>query len=158
MVRRVDSSLLRSHIGEEARSLAYMEGEVIEVGEGGCVLRTEGGLRRIALHPDCPVFVNGRRSILWAMEPVAPEAFFWAGIWSRADEAAAIEAVYSGGELMVLESSPGTLTGWSPEMREVIKLPVRTGRALGCLQPGQGIYVLLDLEGCVRWAKILVDR
>lgn len=155
MVRRVDFSALLVHIGGEARSLAYTEGEVVAVEPGGCMLRTEGRSRRFALRPDCPVFVNGHPGVPWAMRPVAPDAFFWAGIWSRAEEAAAIEAVYCGGELMVLESSPGGLIGWSPEIREVFHLPVRPGKALGYLRPGQSVYVLLDLEGRVRWAKAL---
>ena len=155
VVRRVDLSTVLRNNGGDKRLFAYNEGEVVAVEPQGCVLRTEDGARRFALRPECPVFVNGHRSVPWAMRPVSPEAFFWAGIWFRAEEAAAVEAVYCGGELMVLESSPGGFVGWSPEIKAVFHLPVRPGKTVEYLHPGQIVYVLLDLEGRVRWAKSL---
>jgi len=107
------------------------------------------------LRPETRVYINGFPGNPQAMRPVAPGAFYWAGIWARDDEAVAIEAAYYGGELVVESSSPYELRGWSPERQRSFSLKTRKGWTLGDLFPGQMVYVLLDLEGRIRRVQIL---
>ncbi|MGQ9778413.1 MAG: hypothetical protein ACUVRM_00860 [Bacillota bacterium] len=157
-IKRVDPSLLLPQGGEETKGhgYKYIEGEIIEVKPGECwLLGEDGAKRRFVLGPDARVYINGLPGDPWAMRPVTPEAFFWAGIWGRNDEAVAVEAVYYGGELVVEASFPEGLRGWSPERQMSFFLPVRKGLRLDGLRPGQMVYVLLDLEGRIRRFQVL---
>ena len=66
-----------------------------------------------------------------------------------------IEAVYCGGELLVLAVSTAGLTGLAPETGETVSLAVRGDCPPAQLVPGRLIYVLLDLDGQMRRAFVL---
>ena len=150
-VPRVDMGPVLARVEASGRPLALVEGEVISAGGNRCLLRTGGSERSFTLRAGCPVFANGMPACLEAIRPVAPGAFFWAGLWlDRAGAPFAVEAVYCGGELVLTAVTPTHLAGVSPETGGIVVLPVIAG--LAC--PARGtVYVLLDLNGRVRWLR-----
>ena len=104
----------------------------------------------------CVVMVNGKSACAEVLRPVTEEASFWAEVWvDDRGNPRVIEAVYYGGELRLTAVSRGSLSGLSPENQAIVTLPVATGCLPENLLPGTQVYVLLDLDGRVRWLKVL---
>lgn len=137
-------------------ALSAYEGAIMGLDHGRCLLDTRGGAVSFTLAPGCVILANGKSACAEALRPVTAEASFWAEVWAdRRGILRVIEAVYAGGELWLTEVSPGGLTGYSPEAREIVALPVAAGSLPEGLLPGMRVYVLLDLNGRVRWVKVL---
>lgn len=150
VLKRIDPALWQE------KTTAYTEGEVIGVEPGLCrLLEATGRRKSFRLRPTTKVYINGLPATPAAMRPVAPGAHFWAGVWSRNDEAVAVEAAYYGGELIVEAVASGKLQGWSPEEERTVFLLCREGIDLAEVTSGQIVYVLLDLDGRIRQVKIL---
>jgi len=159
VVTRADTGPILAQAEKAFGPLASVEGEVLEAGGDRCVLRTSDGITRaFVLHAGCPIFANGLPSCLAAIGPVAPGALFWAKIWfDRGNALVALEAVYYGGELELTSICRTMLRGFSPEHGILVSLPIAGQCQPRQLAAGQSIYVLLDLDGRIRWVRVLAE-
>ena len=156
IVPRAELESILAKIETTAGPLSWLEGEVVAVGQNSCTLRTDGKEHSFLLGPACEIFANGLPSSLNALRPVAPGAFFWARLWlDSGGGIRIIEAIYCGGELMLIEVGQDEMTGIAPDIPTPVTLPIADWRYVGHLVPGQSIYVLLDLTGRVRWVHEL---
>ncbi len=149
-VPRVDASRLSPDIC----GLTASDGEITGVSPGHLRMRGAGGEVEYEILPACAIYANGLPASLAALRPVTDEAFFWARIWRDGRlTVKAVEAVYCGGELLVQSVAGPYLLGVSMEtggeVRLALAVPGQT------LRPGRLVYVLLDLEGRVRWYQRL---
>ena len=140
-------------LGTESPLLTPLEGEITSVSEHACVLGHGAAARRFEVPEGIFIIADGHRVCVEYIRPVARHAYFWARLWfNRAGALVIIEAVYVGEELILIGIGSGFLAGYSPEDERSVVLPVREGFALEGFKIGGSIYVLLDLEGRVRWA------